>query len=181
MQEQKKFISTIYPFNNLVSYELDDLTKSLSTVYFKENSLVQAQESNPEFLYFVFDGLIQEINDDEVLNVYSKGEIFDSISLIKNFSKNSFVAIKDSICYSIRRDDFMQILSSNSILENYFFQSISEKLNNNVLDEKNRDLANIMIAKVKDAKIHKAVITDTKKTIFEAATIIKKKKFLHFY
>ncbi|AXK49340.1 cyclic nucleotide-binding protein [Aliarcobacter trophiarum LMG 25534] len=176
MQEQKKFISTIYPFNNLVSYELDDLTKSLSTVYFKENSLVQAQESNPEFLYFVFDGLIQEINDDEVLNVYSKGEIFDSISLIKNFSKNSFVAIKDSICYSIRRDDFMQILSSNSILENYFFQSISEKLNNNVLDEKNRDLANIMIAKVKDAKIHKAVITDTKKTIFEAATIIKKEK-----
>lgn len=176
MQEQKKFISTIYPFNNLASYELDDLTKSLSTLYFKESSLIQAQESTPEFLYFVVDGLIQEINDDEVISVYSKGEMFDAVSLIKNFSKNSFVAIKDSICYSIKRDDFMQILSSNQILENYFFQSISEKLNNNILNEKNRDLANIMIAKVKDAKNHKAVITDTKKTIFEAATIIKQEK-----
>mgnify|MGYP000138531144 CR=1 FL=1 len=37
-------------------------------------------------------------------------------------------------------------------------------------------MANIMIAKVKDAKIHKAVIIDSEKTIFEAATIIKKEK-----
>ena len=33
-----------------------------------------------------------------------------------------------------------------------------------------------MIAKIKDAKIHKAVIIDTEKTIFEAASIIKKEK-----
>ena len=46
----------------------------------------------------------------------------------------------------------MQILSSNQQLENYFFQSISDKLNNNILNEKNKDMANIMIAKVKDAK-----------------------------
>ena len=37
-------------------------------------------------------------------------------------------------------------------------------------------MANIMIAKVKDATIHKAVIIDEDKTIFEAATIIKKHK-----
>ena len=94
MQEQKKFISNIHPFNNLNTFELDDLVESLDIVYFKANSIVQAQDSNPEFLYFVLKGLIQEINDDEVLSVYSKGEIFDSVSLIKNHSKNSFVAIE---------------------------------------------------------------------------------------
>ncbi|WP_026803318.1 putative nucleotidyltransferase substrate binding domain-containing protein [Aliarcobacter lanthieri] len=176
MQEQKKFISTIHPFDNLTNYELDDLVEELDIVYFKTNSTIQAQDSNPEFLYFVLKGLIQEKNDDEVLSVYSKGEMFDSVSLIKNFSKNSFVAIEESICYTLKKDTFMNILRSNQQLENYFFQSISDKLNNNILHEKNRDMANIMIAKVKDAKIHKAVITDTKKTIFEAATIIKQEK-----
>ena len=83
MQEQKKFISNIHPFNNLNTFELDDLVEDLDIVYFKANSIVQAQDSNPEFLYFVLKGLIQEINDDEVLSVYSKGEIFDSVSLIK--------------------------------------------------------------------------------------------------
>lgn len=176
MQEQKKFISNIHPFNNLNTFELDDLVEDLDIVYFKANSIVQAQDSNPEFLYFVLKGLIQEINDDEVLSVYSKGEIFDSVSLIKNHSKNSFVAIEESICYALKKERFMQILSSNQQLENYFFQSISDKLNNNILNEKNKDMANIMIAKVKDAKVHKAVIVDTNKTIYEAATIIKQEK-----
>ena len=176
MQEQKKFISNIHPFNNLNTFELDDLVESLDIVYFKANSIVQAQDSNPEFLYFVLKGLIQEINDDEVLSVYSKGEIFDSVSLIKNHSKNSFVAIEESICYALKKERFMQILSSNQQLENYFFQSISDKLNNNILNDKNKDMANIMIAKVKDAKVHKAVIVDTNKTIYEAATIIKQEK-----
>lgn len=176
MQEQKKFISNIHPFNNLNTFELDDLVEELDIVYFKANSIVQAQDSNPEFLYFVLKGLIQEINDDEVLSVYSKGEIFDSVSLIKNHSKNSFVAIEESICYALKKERFMQILSSNQQLENYFFQSISDKLNNNILNEKNKDMANIMIAKVKDAKVHKAVVVDTNKTIYEAAKIIKQEK-----
>ncbi|HAC71814.1 MAG TPA: cyclic nucleotide-binding protein, partial [Arcobacter skirrowii] len=77
---------------------------------------------------------------------------------------------------ALKKERFMQILSSNQQLENYFFQSISDKLNNNILNEKNKDMANIMIAKVKDAKIHKAVVVDTNKTIFEAATIIKQEK-----
>ena len=68
MQEQKKFISNIHPFNNLNTFELDDLVEDLDIVYFKANSIVQAQDSNPEFLYFVLKGLIQEINDDEVLS-----------------------------------------------------------------------------------------------------------------
>ncbi|MEN5387785.1 putative nucleotidyltransferase substrate binding domain-containing protein [Aliarcobacter skirrowii] len=176
MQEQKKFISNIHPFNNLNTFELDDLVEELDIVYFKANSIVQAQDSNPEFLYFVLKGLIQEINDDEVLSVYSKGEIFDSVSLIKNHSKNSFVAIEESICYALKKEKFMELLSSNQQLENYFFQSISDKLNNNILNEKNKDMANIMIAKVKDAKVHKAVVVDTNKTIYEAATIIKQEK-----
>ncbi len=176
MQEQKKFISNIHPFNNLNTFELEDLVEELDIVYFKANSIVQAQDSNPEFLYFVLKGLIQEINDDEVLSVYSKGEIFDSVSLIKNHSKNSFVAIEESICYALKKERFMELLSSNQQLENYFFQSISDKLNNNILNEKNKDMANIMIAKVKDAKVHKAVVVDTNKTIFEAATIIKQEK-----
>ena len=176
MQEQKKFISNIHPFNNLNTFELDDLVEELDIVYFKANSIVQAQDSNPEFLYFVLKGLIQEINDDEVLSVYSKGEIFDSVSLIKNHSKNSFVAIEESICYALKKERFMQILSSNQQLENYFFQSISDKLNNNILNEKNKNMTKIMIAKVKDAKVHKAVIVDTNKTIYEAAKIIKQEK-----
>jgi CBS domain-containing protein len=96
--------------------------------------------------------------------------------LIENFSKNSFTTAEETICYTLPREIFMKTLHENDKLKKYFFQSISEKLNNNINSENNKEMANIMIAKIKDAKIHKAVIIDTEKTIFEAASIIKKEK-----
>ncbi|QKJ26766.1 cAMP-binding nucleotidyltransferase (CBS domain) [Aliarcobacter cibarius] len=176
LQEQKKFISSIHPFENLTLNELDDIAEAFDVVYFKEGTTVQSSQSEPKFLYFILKGLIQEKQEDEVLAVYSKNEIFDSASLIKNFSKNSFVTAQESICYTLPRELFMSILSQNQQLENYFFQSISEKLNNNILHEKNKDMANIMIAKVKDAKVHKAVIVNSKTSIYEAARVIKQEK-----
>ena len=176
MLEQKTFISSIHPFNNLTSTEIDDFIENIDIVYFKGNEIVQIQGSEPKNLFFILKGLVQEKQDDEVLSIYSKNEIFDTRSLIENYSKNSFVTAQETICYILPREIFIKILHENPKLENYFFQSISEKLNNNVIHEKNKEMANIMIAKVKDAKIHKAVIVDTEKTIFEAASIIKKEK-----
>ena len=174
--EQKAFILSIHPFQNLTSDQIDDFVDNLDIVYYKANAIVQAQGSSPEFLFFILKGLIQEKQEDEVLSVYSKNEIFDSISLIENYSKNSFVTTEETICYILPRKIFIEVLHENQELENYFFQSISEKLNNNISHEKNKDMANIMVAKVKDAKIHKAIIIDTEKTIYEAANIIKKEK-----
>ncbi|CAM3412411.1 putative nucleotidyltransferase substrate binding domain-containing protein [Arcobacter aquimarinus] len=174
--EQKAFISSIHPFQNLTSDQIDDFVDNLDIAYYKANEIVQEEGSSPEFLFFILKGLIQEKQEDEVLSIYSKNEIFDSISLIENYSKNSFVTTEETICYILPRKIFIEVLHENQELENYFFQSISEKLNNNISHEKNKDMANIMVAKVKDAKIHKAVIIDTEKTIYEAANIIKKEK-----
>jgi CBS domain-containing protein len=174
--EQKAFISSIHPFENLTSDQIDNFIENLDIVYYKANHVVQEQGSSPDFLFFILKGLIQEKQEDEVLSIYSKNEIFDSISLIENYSKNSFVTTEETICYILPRKIFIETLHENQELENYFFQSISEKLNNNISYEKNKEMANIMVAKVKDARIHKAVIIDTEKTIFEAATIIKKEK-----
>ena len=174
--EQKAFLTSIHPFENLSANQLDTFADSMDIVYFKENETIQKQGKNPEFLFFILKGLVQEKQEDEVLSIYSKNEIFDSISLIENYSKNSFITAEETICYSLPRSIFIKTLHENIALETYFFQSISEKLNNNIHHEKNKEMANIMIAKVKDATIHKAVIIDEDKTIFEAATIIKKHK-----
>ena len=174
--EQKAFLTSIHPFENLSANQLDTFADSMDIVYFKENETIQKQGKNPEFLFFILKGLVQEKQENEVLSIYSKNEIFDSISLIENYSKNSFITAEETICYSLPRSIFIKTLHENIALETYFFQSISEKLNNNIHHEKNKEMANIMIAKVKDATIHKAVIIDEDKTIFEAATIIKKHK-----
>jgi len=176
IHELTSYLSHIHPFDNLSRIEIEEFSKNLDITYIKKDEVIQKQGDNPTHLYFMLKGLVQEKYNNEVISVYSKNEFFDPISLIENYSKNSFVAIEESICYILPKKLFVDKLHINKNLERYFFQSISQKLNVNISNEKNKDLSNIMIAKVKDAQIHRAVIAPYKTTIFDAATIIKKEK-----
>ena len=174
--EQTSFIKQIHPFENLTKKQLDKFAQSLDIVYLKKDELIQEEQSEPKNLYFIIKGLVQEKSGDEVLSIYSKNEVFDTISLIENFSKNRFVTAQETICYSLPRELFIKTLHENPHLESFFFQSISQKLNANMDNEKNKELANIMLAKVKDANVHRAVIVPFETSIFNAVKTIKKEK-----
>jgi CBS domain-containing protein len=174
--EQTTFIKNIHPFDNLSRPQLEEIAQNLDIVYFKKNEIIQSKGSQPEKLYFIIKGLVQERKEDEVISLYSINELFDAKSLVENYCKNSFITAQETICYALNRDLFIRILHENPFLESYFFQSISQKLNANISNEKNRDLANIMVAKVKDANVHKAIIIPYETTIYEAALRIKKEK-----
>jgi len=174
--EQKSFLSQIHPFDTLSKSELDQFAQNLDITYVKKGEIIQEQGSAPTNLYFIIKGLIQEKDGEEIISLYSTNEFFDPISLVENYSKSTFITAEESICYVLPRQLFIDMLHKNKELESYFFQSISEKLNANIASDRNQELTNIMIAKVKDAKVHRAVIVPYKTSIFDAATIIKKEK-----
>lgn len=176
IHEQKAYLSSIHPFEYLTRSQLDIFSENMDIMYFEKDTIIQKHKDKPSHLFFILKGLVQEKNNDEVLSVYSKNEFFEPISLIENYCKNDFVSHEETICYTLPKKIFLKILHQNSNLESYFFQTISQKLNNHIAYEKNKDMANIMIAKVKDAKIHKAIILDDEKTIYEAVTILHENK-----
>jgi CBS domain-containing protein len=174
--EQTSFIRKIHPFDALSKTQLEEIAQNLDIVYFKKNEIIQKSGTQPENFYFIIKGIVQERKEEEVISLYSVNEAFDARSLVENYSKNSFVTAQETICYALNRDIFIKVLHENPQLESYFFQSISKKLNANISNEKNKDLANIMLAKVKDATVHKAVFIPFNTTIYEAALRIKKEK-----
>lgn len=174
--EQTTFLQSIHPFDNLSRVQIENFADNLDVIYFKKDETILNEGEEPKFLYFVIKGLIQEKSGDEVLSIYSKHEFFDPISLIENYSKHSFVTVQESICYALPREIFVKTLHDNPSLESYFFQTISQKLNANINNEKNKELANLMIAKVKDARVHKALILPFETTIYEAVKSLKEQR-----
>ncbi len=175
-QEEIAFLKSIHPFENLSKLQLEKFTEVLDIIYLKKDTIIQKQGEEPKYLYFILKGLVQEKQEDEVLSIYSKKEFFDPVSLIENYSKNSFVTTQETICYILPKEIFIKTLRQNNVLESFFFQSISQKLNANINNEKNKELSNLMLAKVKEANVHRAVILPYKTSIFDAVTTIKKEK-----
>jgi len=174
--EQKTFLTSVHPFEHLTKIQLEEFSENIDIMYFKKDHVLQKEGEEPTHLYFVLKGIVQEKQNDEVLSIFTKNEIFDPISLIENYSKHTFVTAQETICYALPRSIFIKTLHENDHLESYFFQTISQKLNNHIDQEKNKDMANIMVAKVKDANVHPAVVAPYETTIYEAVKTIKKEK-----
>ena len=172
--EQTTFLKSIHPFENLTKAQLEKFAEALDIVYLKKDEIIQKQGDEPENIYFILKGLVQEKHEDEVLSIYSNNEFFDPISLIENYSKHTFVTAQETICYVLAKEVFIKTLRENSLLESFFFQSISQKLNANINNEKNKELSNLMVAKVKEANVHRAIVLPYETSIFDAVTTIKK-------
>jgi CBS domain-containing protein len=174
--EKESFIKGIPPFDRLSDSIIETIGKNLDIEYFSQNSVVVSKGDPADFFYLIIKGLIQERDDNEVFSLYSNGEFFDPISLIENHTKHNFVAIQESICYILPREFFIDILHKNSEFEQYLFQSISQKLTLAQTNEKNQELTNFMVARVKDAYLKRPILVDSTLSIYESTKILKTKK-----
>ncbi len=174
--EQKSFIKGIIPFDSLDDYSLEKLTQHLDIVYFKKDEVILNNKEKPQYLYFIIKGVVQEIDEDEVLSVYTHNEYFDPISLIENKVKHNFVVVQETICYVLKREFFLSFIYEHENIERYFFQTISNKLNSNITNQQNKEFVSFMVSRVKDAYLQQAIILESNETIYDAVTILKKNR-----
>ena len=78
--EQKTFLTSIHPFEHLNKVQLERFAENIDIVYFKKDEIIQKKASEPTHLYFILKGIVQEKNEEEVLSLFSKNEIFDPVS-----------------------------------------------------------------------------------------------------
>lgn len=174
--EQETFIKGIPPFDKLNFQILNRVVENLDIAYFGKDETILSSGAMPEFLYFIIKGGVQERDEEEVVSLFSHHDFFDPISLIENHSKHDFVTVEESICYQLPREIFMEILDENGAFEQYFFQSISQKLSASAEHEQTKELTNFMIARVKDAYIQKPLIVDETRSIYDAVQKMKSAK-----
>lgn len=174
--EQKAFIGAITPFNRLEDSRLEKLVKTLDVAYFKKEEKILTTGKKPEFLYFIIKGVVQEIHEDVIISAYTHNEYFDPISLIENNVKHDFVTSEETLCYTLPRELFLNVMYKNEEIESFFFQTISKKLNTSIENEQSNDLVNFMVSRVIDAYLQKPIILDENETIFNAVNILKDNK-----
>jgi CBS domain-containing protein len=168
--EIKSFISSIKPFNYLNNRELEEVCSHLDIVYFKNDIKILTPHEPVEFLYFIIKGVVQEKQEDEVISVYAENDFFNPLTLIRNDIKHTYVTVQESICYVLPKDIFLKYMYKNEEVESYFFSSISEKLNNSLQNEKNKELLSFAVAKVEDAYLQKPIYVNEDETIHNTVT-----------
>jgi len=167
IQDQRKLIESIHPFELLSSAAVDNLMSKIDIAYYPNNTLLISPTISSIAFYIIIKGSVTEYIDDEIHNVYSSGDSFDADALIYGKTKAKFVVDEDLICYEIKKDDFLDLMQDKKV-QSYFLQDFITRHQQLKEYDQQSDLSPFLISKVSDIFLHVACVVDADESIHGA-------------
>lgn len=164
------FDFTIAPYSNLTSSEQDRFEQALDIQYFASGSTVLAANTINTALLIVSKGLVAEEEQSEIIAVYSDLETLNAKALLNEKATQHWVAIEDSLIFSIPRDLVLELIRSNPRFGAYFYQDIAQRLAMLTQQSSETDeLQSLLLAPVDSAYLHPVQWLSEDASILDAA------------
>ncbi|BAF69637.1 putative nucleotidyltransferase substrate binding domain-containing protein [Nitratiruptor sp. SB155-2] len=144
MEEVKNFLNTIHPFDTLTPQQLDLLVSHTDIGYYQEGEEIVLNR-----FFIIIKGSAQEIQEDNVVEIYHEKDFFDIQALLGKKDAH-FVAVEETLLYEIDKETFLEVFHKNSTFKQYFFQTISQKIDKLKEQKSLSQVGDLLSAKLED-------------------------------
>lgn len=170
------------PFSLLSEKEQETLRLSLDIGYYQSGETILAANSVPEGVYVILKGRVAESDvpgeGDEQQHLYvhyTNEDYFGGWSAIRGKAIHNFIAVEETICHILPTRVLLDLCASNSRFADYFQQSLSAKTEIQAQEGGDQDMAEFMLAQIKDGLIREPLVVLEGTTITEATKMMREK------
>lgn len=173
VEEIKRFISSIPPFNMLAEKDLEFLASSMKVSYHPRRSFVFTSELKRPLdrVFIILKGSIRLVDPktDEVVELLTPGDVFGVTSFLMRAPPFlNAEALEDVILYEIPRKIMEQIFESNEEVRKFFFQALRNRAMKAVTVRIERPLYPLSECKIRDIPLKRPIVCSLKETVKEA-------------
>ena len=172
IQDQRKLIESIHPFELLSSASLDNLMQKIDIAYYPKDTVLLSHNLPSIAFYIIIKGSVYELIDEEVHNVFGSGDSFDADAIIYEKVNGKFIVNEDLICYEIKKDDFLELMQDKRV-QGYFLQDFVSRHQHLKDYSTQSDLSPFLMSKVSDMFLHAACIVNIKESIHDSLIKMK--------
>ncbi|WP_372598864.1 DUF294 nucleotidyltransferase-like domain-containing protein [Amphritea sp.] len=170
------------PFSLLNEKEQELLRRSLDIGYYQSGETILAAGSVPEGVYVILKGRVAESDvpgedgaQQHLYVHYTNEDYFGGWSAIRGKAIHNFIAVEETICHILPTRVLLDLCATNSRFADYFQQSLSAKTEIQAQEGGDQDMAEFMLAQIKDGLIREPLIVLEGTTIAEATVMMREK------
>jgi len=156
------------PFDRLSEAEAERARSLVDVGYFRPGHILIAEKREPEGLFVVIKGSVEEREGEALVALHGPGDWFDSRALVRGLGSNAYVAREETLCHVLPRAAALRLIDENPRFAAYFFSDISAKLGAAAREADAERLRPMMNARVFELFLHPAIFIEAKDTL-EAA------------
>lgn len=170
--DQKTLLTSIHPFDLLSERIIDTLMTQMDIAYYPKETVLIAPRVQVQFLTIIIKGIVNEMIDEKLQNVYGESDIFDANSLIYENTQSTFIVAEDLICYELPKETFLNLLQDVEPFQNYFMQDFITKHQQLKQRQNQSELTPFMVSRVDEIYLHSPCIVDASVSIKESLQIM---------
>jgi CBS domain-containing protein len=174
--EPRNFIANIPPFERLNANELDTVAAAVDIEYFKSGTKLLNRGESPSRLYIIIKGIVAERAPDGSVTLHETQDTFSALALLSETCQSDFTVQEEALCYLLPRETFKHLSNTNPNFVNFYYQTLSQRLNWLMEQREVKELASFMVAKIRDAYIHPPIWVAAEDSIYRAVEILKQNK-----
>lgn len=174
--EQKQLLASIHPFDYIDDNALEKLMTQMDIAYYPKDTVLIGPRLRAEHLYIIIKGSVNEFIEEELHNVFTEMDSFDSQALIYGNTQSRFVVDQDLICYEMPKQIFLDLLQDYEPFQHYYMQDFVSRHQHLKQRQQQNDLTPFMVAKIDEIYLHTPCIVDEKTSVYDAISAMKEQK-----
>jgi len=170
----KEFDFSLPPFDLLSREQTVALGRRMDIGYESAGTRILEAGTPSNFLYVILKGHVAALDpagdggEPRTFAEYGVGDLFGSMACLAGQSRHRYVAIEDTLLWTIPADAFREAVESNGRFAAYFLDSLSRKAAMVETTGTQSDLGELMLTRVGEAELAAAVIVPADTSIAEA-------------
>ena len=165
--DQKLFLKSIHPFDEIPDSMIEDLIKNIEIAFYPSDESVDIC-SDSSFRIIIKGEVKAEDNNGEIVRVYREKDSFDADALINGKCEFRYIVTEDLICYEIDKKDFMQLFDSCEKFKKFYLMDIVDRIEYLKKRASHNDNIDWLRAKISEIYLHKPCIVDRDTPLIDA-------------
>jgi CBS domain-containing protein len=161
------------PYDALSEAERSKFASALDIGFYAAGARPLKVGDRPDHLFIVMKGVVHERADDELFNVLTTTDTFDSTALLEGLTQHEFRVEEDLVAWLAPRQVFLDLVDANPRFGAFFTGSLAEKLRSRVERESQVALSSFLTSRVGDAAIAPPVFHDAQRSLHDAAQLLR--------
>lgn len=168
--DQKTFLRSIHPFDELPDKLLDTLAKKIEIAFYPAGTSLSVCGGEMNRFYIVIKGEVKVLDDNEaVVRIYREKDSFDADALLEGRCDWHYVVSEDLICYEIDRKSFQRLFDASETFRRFYLMDIVERIEHLKKQELDSGMGEWMTVRVSESYWHPPCLVSTQTSLSEAA------------
>ncbi len=168
--DQKAFLQSIHPFDELSDALLDELVTKLEIAFYPAGTSLTVCGGEIDRFYIVIKGEVKVLDEtDAVVRIYREKDSFDADALLEGRCDWHYVVSEDLISYEIDRKSFQKLFDESEGFRRFFLMDIVERIEHLKKRELDSGMGDWMTAKVRESYWHPPCLVTMETPLLEAA------------